>query len=462
MPAGQESRLYLTGVIATGHPAYLKGVGVHGVDYKPAYAHNCGTFTAPPPPHSLSSPTTLAEPTPCTFLAALILFRYLQQLYSVLNGWLQPPKPSGDDDSAGVGTVAPEEPQATEISQSLPRTSLPLELVERIADFLFQAIPSAQDSPEPASILCVKPSWRDVAGFMGASLELHKMGYRRWLQIISVKNVNDWNTITEHIELIREIHCFDGTLLNPKHQANLSNIPHLYAATIDSHSDVWHDERNRFAYRDILSTLPPSLKRLEIEHAHGPDIKIISLAKEYCPKLEELILGRCTMFNRSPACDFWSSFPHDHDAYMSMVGTDAYAHSLGNELAPLKHLRLIRVGLYFVPSDIVLAHRLYHRRGLSAPATIRWQSAIPLAELTPNPEPATTAQLVSLLHRRDEESQTEFKCLMCADITDTSGSEAEKIANSILHEYLPKLACVEWMGWLTPGHLGVHSYRFSS
>ncbi|KAJ1307455.1 hypothetical protein OPQ81_001555 [Rhizoctonia solani] len=297
------------------------------------------------------------------------------------------------------------------------------------------------------------------------------MGYRRWLQVISVKNEYDWDVITEHIELVREIRCFDGTLIDPRQQHTLSKMRHLHTATIDAHSDVWHDEHNRFSYRNVLSALPPSLKRLEIEHAHGPDIKIISLVKKYCPELEELILGRCTMFNRSPACDFWVSFPHDHDAYMSNTGTDAYAHSLANELAPLKHLRSLRVGLYFVPSDIVLAHRLYHRRGLPAPETIHWQSAIPLAELPASPFPqalpphvdlATTTQLVSLLHSQDEDSHLEFKCPQCIEITDISGREAEMSASSILRAYLPTLTSVEWMGWLTPQHLGVHSYRFSS
>ncbi|CUA76031.1 hypothetical protein RSOLAG22IIIB_02038 [Rhizoctonia solani] len=277
--------------------------------------------------------------------------------------------------------------------------------------------------------------------------------------------------IINNIGLVREIRCFDGTLLDPAHQNILSKLPYLYTAIIDAHGDIWHDEHNRFAYRDVLSTLPPSLKRLEIQHAHGPDIKIISLVKKYCPQLEELILGRCTMFNRYPACDFWASFPHDHDAYMSDTGTDAYAHSLANELAPLKHLRSLRIGLYFVPSDIVLAHRLYHRRGLPAPENIHWQSAIPLAELAPTPftpelpphvEPATTGQLVSLLHHPDEESYTEFNCSRCVEITDATSVEAEKSASSILHEYIPTLLKVEWMGWLTPRHLGVHSYRFSS
>ncbi|KAG8758345.1 hypothetical protein FRC11_003836 [Ceratobasidium sp. 423] len=155
---------------------------------------------------------------------------------------------------------------------------------------------------------------------------------------------------------------------------------------------------------------------------------------------------------------------------MSNIGTDEYTHSLGNELAPLRHLRSLRVGLYFVPSNIVLAHKLYHRRGLPAPAVINWQTAIPLAELPTDPplqelpphvEPATTTQLVALLHRRDEESRAEFKCSRCIELTSPGGREAENSANSILRGYLPKLTNVEWMGWLTPGHLGVHSYQFS-
>jgi hypothetical protein len=126
----------------------------------------------------------------------------------------------------------------------------------------------------------------------------------------------------------REIRCLDNTLLDTRHQRLLSKFPQLYAATINVHSDVWRDSNNRFAYRDIIFALPPSLKRLAITHAHGPDIRIIDTVKKHCPQLEELRLGRCTMFNRIPACDFWVSFPHEHDAYISDDGTDAYAVSL--------------------------------------------------------------------------------------------------------------------------------------
>ncbi|KAB5589676.1 hypothetical protein CTheo_6877 [Ceratobasidium theobromae] len=258
-------------------------------------------------------------------------------------------------------------------------------------------------------------------------------------------------------------------LLDIKHQRLLSAFPHLYGATIDAHSDVHRGDNHRFAYRDVIATLPPSLKRLEIIHAHGPDIRVISTVKKYCPHLEELRLGRCTMFNRVPACDFWASFPHDHDAYISSSETNSYSDSLGQELAPLKNLRSLRMGLYLSPSNIVLGHKLYHRRGIAAPETIVWQTAIPLSELPRNPftqdvhphlEHATTEHLVSILHRPDSEPNTAFDCPWCMEATADISKAAETAANAILRQHVPSLSKIQWMGWLTPGHLGVNSYEF--
>jgi hypothetical protein len=104
----------------------------------------------------------------------------------------------------------------------------------------------------------------------------------------------------------------------------LTQFPRLCAVSVDSHEDVQSNTDNRFAYRNLFSSLPSSLRRLEIKHAHGPDINVISTVKRCCPDLEELWLGRCTMFNRTPACNFWQSFPFDHDSYISSEGTDAY------------------------------------------------------------------------------------------------------------------------------------------
>jgi hypothetical protein len=117
----------------------------------------------------------------------------------------------------------------------------------------------------------------------------------------------------------------DGVLSNPRHQRVLSDFNHLYAISIDAHCDVSCDGHSQFAYRDLFVSLPHSLRRLEVTRSHGPDINIISTVKECCPSLEELRLGRCTVFNSSSACGFWRSFPLDHDAYMSIEDTDTYA-----------------------------------------------------------------------------------------------------------------------------------------
>lgn len=94
--------------------------------------------------------------------------------------------------------------------------------------------------------------------------------------------------------------------------------------TIDAHSDISHDDNNHFAYRDLVAAFPPSLRRLEVTNAHGPDIKLIATVKECCPRLEHLRIGRCTIFNRANACAFWALFPFDHDSYISSEGTEEY------------------------------------------------------------------------------------------------------------------------------------------
>jgi hypothetical protein len=125
------------------------------------------------------------------------------------------------------------------------------------------------------------------------------------------------------------------------------------------------------------------------------------------------------------------------------------------------------MGLYLVPSETVLAHRLYHRRGLLAPGAIDWQQAIPWAELpvdTPLEaiQPATTDQLSSVLYDHDHDQDSEFglqeNCAMCVETTSQISRETETRANAILSEFLPSLTIIQWMGWLTPGHLGVNSY----
>lgn len=125
------------------------------------------------------------------------------------------------------------------------------------------------------------------------------------------------------------------------------------------------------------------------------------------------------------------------------------------------------MGLYLVPSSTVLSHRLYHRRGRTAPESIDWRTAIPASEMPTNPftaQPehvdfATIDQLVSVLHQQDSDPDAAFDCPQCVETTTEITKVAETSASAILHSHVPSLTKVQWMGWLTPDHLGFHSFE---
>ncbi|KAG8701407.1 hypothetical protein FRC08_004094 [Ceratobasidium sp. 394] len=306
---------------------------------------------------------------------------------------------------------------------------------------------------------------------MAASPLLHSMGLVRWSQVLTVRTVGDWPTVVSYSRWVREIRCLDGVLIGCSNKRILSEFSHLYALSIDAHSDVTHTG-DQFAYLKTFTFLPSSLVRLEITNAHSPDINIIAIVKRDCPRLEELRLGRCTLFNRSPACDFWRSFPHEHNSYISVSGTEEYAASLAGELAPLRHLNHLRMGIYLISSSIVLAHRLYHARGLAAPADIDWQVAIPLAQQPPGDladgeplqiEPATTEDLIDLLHRSDSGFELDQpNCNLCTSQFLDANLAAEAAANRMITELVPSLSSIQWMGWFTRNHLGVNSYTYDT
>ncbi|KAG8770400.1 hypothetical protein FRC12_004288 [Ceratobasidium sp. 428] len=357
------------------------------------------------------------------------------------------------------------------MSPIIRRTSqrLPIEVVENIAGFLFEVRGPSGCRDGTSLICCIKPRWADVVGFMEASPELHRIGYIRWISVVTIRHSNDWRILAPVRHLVRELRCTDGVLDSVLHQTELEKFDHLYALSVDAHGDVTHDH-GRFAYRDLFLSLPVSLCRLEITRAHGPDMKIITAVKECCPNLEELRLGRCTAFNSPEICAFWRAFPLDHDSYMSIEDTESYAHSLAQELAPLQSLQHLRLGLYLIPSTTVLAHRVYHRRNMTAPEVIEWQNAITAATLPDGailddadiaslPRPSTD-QLSSILYQADpyEEFEVERMCERCVESLSQIGHHAETGANNILKQLLPNLVRVEWMAWLSPNHLGVNVY----
>ncbi|CAE7213655.1 unnamed protein product [Rhizoctonia solani] len=205
--------------------------------------------------------------------------------------------------------------------------ALDSDVVELVADHLFELQPFVyQGNQEPATICCRKPRWKDVLGFMSASPAFHYIGMVRWVSVLSIRTSKDWNTALQYHNAVRELNCFDGCFDTTESRATLVHFHRLYTLSIDAHDDLQRNPKNgRFAYRPILSVLPPSVLRLHIRHAHSPDIRIIELVKQYSPLVEELWLGRCTMFNRFPACEFWSAFPFDHDSYIALEGAEDYA-----------------------------------------------------------------------------------------------------------------------------------------
>ncbi|CUA76038.1 hypothetical protein RSOLAG22IIIB_02045 [Rhizoctonia solani] len=296
---------------------------------------------------------------------------------------------------------------------------------------------------------------------MQASLETHNLGFERWVSVLTIRDSQDWEIAFKFSHLIRELVCLDGTIL-PSESSVLARFPRLRAVCVDSHEDVRPVTGvHRFAYRDVFSSLPSTLRHLEIKHAHGPDVNVISCVKRHCPELESLWLGRCTMFNRTPSCSFWASFPLEHDSYISSEGTDGYAHSLGDELSALRNLRSIRLGIYLVPSTTVLAHRLFHARNLPVPPIINWQTQLHPPphtnqnEQNPQPQPqlAQISDLVALLHQAPEKDA----CKQCHQEFFPSTQSAESDATGILKEMLARLELVEWMDWYSPFHLGVRS-----
>ena len=117
----------------------------------------------------------------------------------------------------------------------------------------------------------------------------------------------------------------------------------LHTAFLDAHNDFIvtppdstqnGSVRPIGRYHLVAPCMPPSLRRLWITNAHGPDIAVIQTLIKYCPSLTELSISRCTMFSprlrlgdnsRGVGCRFWERFPDDHDSYFADEGIEEYA-----------------------------------------------------------------------------------------------------------------------------------------
>jgi hypothetical protein len=78
---------------------------------------------------------------------------------------------------------------------------LSVELIERMADFYFELQPP--DDADRSSICCIKPQWSDIANFMAASSELHRMGFMRWVVVLTIRNSDDWEIAVQYSRWVR-------------------------------------------------------------------------------------------------------------------------------------------------------------------------------------------------------------------------------------------------------------------
>lgn len=82
----------------------------------------------------------------------------------------------------------------------------------------------------------------------------------------------------------------------------LSHYRHLQTISVNLHASfIYNKQSDTFQLLACITELPPSLERLEVMYFHGPDSEIIDLAARCSPKLVELRVVRCTMFNK-PKC----------------------------------------------------------------------------------------------------------------------------------------------------------------
>ncbi|KAF8748538.1 hypothetical protein RHS01_10733 [Rhizoctonia solani] len=176
-----------------------------------------------------------------------------------------------------------------------------------------------------------------------------------WTRYLTLHKVEDWKFAIDHnfASHVRSLVIKEDTLpsyTTVKAHLDFSQFDLIHTLTLDCHNDVGHSTslglKGQWSYKKIIPNLPRRLKSLVILNAHGPDLQVIQKAIKQCSGLESLTLGRCTKFNRPAGCEFWRSFPNDHDSYFSGQGVDGYANALGTELQGLPNLKAIFVNVY--------------------------------------------------------------------------------------------------------------------
>ncbi|KAF8605539.1 hypothetical protein BDV93DRAFT_554895 [Ceratobasidium sp. AG-I] len=198
----------------------------------------------------------------------------------------------------------PHEPPPTKIHNvpldtSIRMPVLPLEIIVDIVIYAAAPLLPPPHEPYDRYFEARKTLWNALNGIASSTKYFRLLLIKRWFYVIVAREAQDWIIFAD---------------------TNwMSGIQHSVAA------------------------LPPSIERLEILNAHGPDEHIIKLVSRYCPNLTELRLGRCTMFNNQD-CVWWKAHPGDHDAYMADRGIEAYAGAVASLFENVPRLRKLHIG----------------------------------------------------------------------------------------------------------------------
>ncbi|CAE7059347.1 unnamed protein product [Rhizoctonia solani] len=315
-----------------------------------------------------------------------------------------------------------------------------------------------------SAFISAKPRWATIAGLANASHDARSVALRAWFRVLVLKDKEDWGVASKFSIItlsVRELYVH-ATALGPTTAADaLLTFPALRAAHINAHNDVTFDIYEGYKYYTLLPTVPKGLKRLALTHAHAPDGERLEALAQINGELEELRLGRCTLFDcATQGCSYWPAFPHDHDAYFSDEGAVEYATSIAQDLAPIKNLRVIHLGVYLTPHVALSTHQHQHSHVpvFSPPIT----ATIPnLGSLLHPPPPHHLHLLQHPHHRAPLHSPTLWStaCEACQTEFGPATEIAERAASSALGNLVPGLEEISWAGYFERSGQGVSVWR---
>ncbi|KAH7343220.1 hypothetical protein B0J17DRAFT_641493 [Rhizoctonia solani] len=398
-----------------------------------------------------------------------------------------------------------------EMSSSTASARLPDEILSQIATYaLEQAFCDLDVATLTSSAR--KPSFTCIEGMSRSSRRLRVIALSEWFHLFLVRHVGDWegaSNLKGMHSWVRHIICPPHALEDPGLSSILAKFPNLRSARLSLSCDYQfipfqpstniypsapaeRELQPGFAYRQPVTMFPPTVISLSVHSTHGSETPLLRKLGQQCPELRTLRLNKCTMFDcctptkmarsQEPGnptepvyygqmadgsgCPFWGVFPFDHDIYFGSEGVEAYADELAAELAPLRKLEQISLGVYLTPHDSLAEHRLAHypwrhleiaqaAGNMTMPANGSNMPPGPahaptLAQHTVNlPPPNPNALFPFSPSERPPPPYVNpalwsYDCKACRKAYSDSTSTAERIAGLVLAKTLPKLKQIEW------------------